>query len=126
MKEVIRVVNDLLKNEVNYRFQRWKGEPEYPYFIGTLQEEGGSDESGESEYDFLLTGFYWGEDDICLYDAAETIKDIFPEDTGRLVRCRKGSLLIAWDSILSDIPDTDTELTKIQITLKVKRWKGRE
>lgn len=125
MKEIIRTVNDQLKGIVNYRFQKWKGKAEYPYFIGTLQEDGGGDESGESEYYFLLTGFYRGEDDMFLYDAAEKIKEIFPKDIGSLFRCKSSSLLIAWDSILPDLPDTDTELTKIQITLKVKRWKGK-
>ena len=126
MKEIIRIVRDQMKGIVNYRFLRWKGKTEYPYFIGELHGDGGGDESGESEYYFLLTGFYRGEDVISLYDAAVRIEEVFPEDTGTLFRCRNGSLLISWDSMIPDLPDTDTELTKIQIMLKVKRWKGRE
>lgn len=126
MKEIIRTVKDQLEGIVNYRFLGKKGTTKFPYFIGELHGSSGRDESGESEYYFLLTGFYRGDDVIQLYDAAEKIEAAFPEDTGRLFHSRNGCMLISWDSMLPDLPDTDTEITKIQITLKVKRWKGRE
>lgn len=115
-----------MSGEINYRFLRWKGEKTYPYFIGELYGEGGSDESGETGYRMLLTGFYRGDDDMQLYEAAERVLEIFPEETGRLIRCREGAMLVSAGGILTDLPtDMDTELTKIQITLEVKRWKGR-
>ena len=126
MKEIMRTVKDQLQGIVKYRFLRWKGKAEYPYFIGELHKDGSGDESGESEYYFLLTGFYRGDDVMELYDAAEKIEAVFPEDTGRLFHGRNGCMLISLDSILPDLSDTDTEITKIQITLKVKRWKGKE
>lgn len=125
MKEIIRNVRERLSGIVNYRFLRWKGKAKYPYFVGELYSSGNGDESGESEYSFLLTGFYRGEDVICLYDAVEKIEAVFPEDTGCLIECRDGGMLISWDTMLANLPDTDTELTRIQITLKVKRWRGR-
>lgn len=125
MKEIIRNIGDKLKEIVDYRFLRWKGKLKYPYFVGELYSDGNSDGSGESEYSFLLTGFYRGEDVIQLYEVAEKIEAVFPEDTGCLIVCRNGGMLISWDGMLSELPDTDTELTKIQITLKVKRWKGK-
>ncbi len=125
MKEIIKNVGKKLKEAVNYRFLRWRGDPEYPYFIGELYGDGGGDESGESEYSFLITGFYRGDNEICLYEAAEKIIEIFPEDTGCLIGCRDGGMLVSFDSMNGDVPDMDTELAKIQITLKVKRWKGK-
>lgn len=125
MKEIIKGIGKKLKGTVNYRFLRWRGEPAYPYFVGELHGDSGSDESGESQYSFLVTGFYRGDNDICLYDAAEKIAEIFPGDTGCLIECKDGSMLVSVDSMDGDIPDMDTELTKIQITLKVKRWKGK-
>lgn len=126
MKEIIKNVGERLKKVTNYRFLRWRGKPEYPYFVGELIEEGGSDESGTTEYRFILTGFYRGDDEICLYEDVESIKEIFPEVGGCMIQCRDGGMLVSWDSMLPDIPtDTDTELTKMQITLSVKRWKGR-
>ncbi len=126
MREIVKKIGELLSGEINYRFLRWKRKPKYPYFIGELYREGGSDESGETGYRLLLTGFYRGDDDMQLYEAAERVVEMFPEDTGRLVQCRGGTMLVSTGEILTDLPaDMETELTKIQITLEVKRWKGR-
>lgn len=126
MKEIIKEVGKILSQGINYRFLRWKVKPKYPYFIGELYGEGGGDESGETGYRMLLTGFYRGDDDMQLYEAAEQVVEMFPEDTGRLIRCRGGTMIVSTGEILTDLPtDMETELTKIHITLEVKRWKGR-
>lgn len=126
MREIIKKVGKILAEGVNYRFLRWKGEKKYPYFIGELYRAGGSDESGETEYRMLLTGFYRGDDEMQLYEAAERVAEMFPEDTGRMITCRGGTMLVSTGDILPDLPtDMETELTKMQITLEVKRWKGR-
>ncbi len=125
MKEVIKSVGAILSEIVNYRYLRWRGKVLYPYFVGELHKSGSGDESGETEYRFLLTGFYRGEDDMQLYEAAEGILAMFPEDAGRLLLCCDGGMLVSCADILTDLPtDTDTELSKIEITLEVKRWKG--
>lgn len=127
MKEIIKSVGEILSKAINYRYLRWRGKVKYPYFVGELHKEDGGDESGEIEYRFLLTGFYRGENDIELYAAAEKVLEMFPEDIGRLIQCRSGAMLVSVGEVLTDLPtDMDTELTKIQITLEVKRWKGRE
>ncbi|MCX4341325.1 MAG: hypothetical protein OSJ72_16985 [Lachnospiraceae bacterium] len=126
MKEIIKSVGKILSEGINYRFLRWKGKPQYPYFIGELHRVGGSDESGEEEYRMLLTGFYRGGDDMQLYEAAERVGEMFPEDTGRLIRCRAGTMLVSAGEILPDIQtEGETELLKMQITLVIKRWKGK-
>ncbi|MCM1304570.1 MAG: hypothetical protein NC305_13310 [Lachnospiraceae bacterium] len=126
MKEIIKNVGSELKKIVNYRFLRWKGNAKYPYFVGELYGDGSGDESGETGYSFLLTGFYRGEDEISLYDAAERIMKRFPADTGSLILCRDGGMLVSVQSMDGDIPDTDEELVRLQITLQVKRWKGKK
>lgn len=126
MKEVIKNVGKLLSKQINYRYLRLRGKAKYPYFIGELYKDGAGDESGETGYRFLLTGFYRGEDDIQLFDAADKVLEMFPEDTGRLVSNRDGKMLISVGEVLTDFPtDSDTELSKIQITLDIKRWKGK-
>lgn len=125
MKEIIRCVGSELKGIVNYRFLRWKGKTVYPYFVGELYGDGSPDESGEAGYGFLLTGFYRGEDEMELYEAADQIMECFPSDTGRLIRCRDGGMLVSVQSVEGDLPDTDAELARLQITLQVKRWKGK-
>ncbi|MCM1193337.1 MAG: hypothetical protein NC123_16445 [Butyrivibrio sp.] len=126
MREIIKYVGSELENIVNYRFLRWKGKAKYPYFVGELYGNGSSDESGEEEYSFLLTGFYRGENEIALYEAAERIQKVFPADTGRLITCGDGGMLICTQAMTGELSDdTDAELTRLQITLQIKRWKGR-
>ncbi len=125
MKEIIKKVGSELKRIVNYRFLRWKGTAKYPYFVGELYREGSADESGEEEYSFLLTGFYRGENEMDLYEAAEQVQEVFPAGTGRLIACRDGGMLVSTQTMTGDLPDdADAELTKLQITLQIKRWKG--
>lgn len=127
MKEIVKKVGEVLSGGINYRFLRWKGDPVYPYFIGELHKAGGGDESGEAEYELLLTGFYRGEDEMQLYEAAEKVLEMFPEDTGRLIQCRSGTMLVSAGTILPDLStDMGTELSRMQITLEIKRWKGKE
>lgn len=127
MKEIIKKVGDILSEEVNYRFLRWRKKPAYPYFVGEIYKDGGGSESGEASYRLLLTGFYRGEDDMQLYEAAEKVLEMFPEETGRLIQCKGGAMLVSAGTVLPDIQtDMDTELSKIQLTLDVKRWKGQE
>lgn len=125
MKEIIKCVGTKLREIVNYRFLRWKGKTAYPYFVGELYGNGSADESGEAEYTLLITGFYRGEDEISLYEAAERIERCFPADTGTLLACKDGGMLIFVQTITGELPDdTDAELVKLQITLLIKRWKG--
>lgn len=126
MKKIIKEIGILMQETVNYRFLRWRGKIVYPYFVGELFHSGGGDESGETEYSLLVTGFYRGDDEIRLYEDAEKIKALFPEDAGRILFDRKETMLIAWDSMMTDIPDEETELTKVQITLSIKHWHGKE
>lgn len=126
MKEVIKNVGILLSEQVNYRYLRWRGKAKYPYFIGELYKDSTGDESGESGYRLLLTGFYRGDNEIQLVEAADRILEMFPEDTGRLVGCRDGGMLVSTGDILTDTQtDADMELTKMQITLEIRRWKGK-
>lgn len=126
MREIIKNVGVLLSEQINYRYLRWRGKAKYPYFVGELYKDGTGDESGESGFRLLLTGFYRGDDEIQLLEAADRVIEMFPEDTGRLVRCRDGLMLISAGDVLTDIPtDSDTELSKIQITLEIRRWKGK-
>ncbi len=126
MKEIIKNVGVLLSEQVNYRYLRWRGKTKYPYFVGELYKDGTGDESGESGFRLLLTGFYRGEDEIQLLEAADRILEMFPEASGRVIQCRDGGMLVSTGDVITDIPtDADTELTKMQITLEIRRWKGK-
>lgn len=126
MREIIKHMGILLSEQIHYRYLRWRGKARYPYFIGELYKDGTGDESGESGYRFLVTGFYRGDDEIQLFEAADRVLEMFPEDTGRLVSCRDGVMLVSTGDVLTDTKtDAGTELSKIQITLEIRRWKGK-
>lgn len=130
MKEVIKAVRERMKESgIAYSFLRKKGKAVYPYYVGELVETGGGDESGISEYDFILNGFDrcsdGKADEMRLIDTAESIRKAFPQECGFMKTVKNGGLLIYYDTMIPDISDnTDTELSRNQITLKVKRWKG--
>lgn len=125
MKKILQAVNELLKEAgIRYTYGRKRGKPEYPYFIGMLYKTGGTDESGEGEYELLLTGFDRSGDDTILLDQVERIEELFPDTNGRMIHERNNTILIWVSQFLPELPDTDDELSKCQITLKIKRWKG--
>jgi len=98
--------------------------PEYPYFTGMLYYTGGADEGGGGEYELLLTGFDRSGDDMVLLEQTEKVKELFPSDDGRLITAGSSTILVWTDQFLPELPDTDEELSKCQITLKIRRWKG--
>lgn len=125
MKEIMKIIkNRLNEYKINYSYGRKRGKANYPYFIGEIHETGTMDENGISEYEFLLTGFDRSEDEMQLIGEAEKIKQVFPPVGGYTVSTMDGGICIWYDSMISDIPDIDTEINKIQVTLKVWRWKG--
>lgn len=125
MKEILRAVNKLLKDAgIRYTYGRKRGKAVYPYFTGMLYGSGGADESGEREYELLLTGFDRSGDDTVLLDQAEQIEELFPETNGSMIRVGNCTMLIWVSQFLPELPDTDEELSKCQITLKIRRWKG--
>ncbi|MBD5468883.1 MAG: hypothetical protein HDR21_12115 [Lachnospiraceae bacterium] len=125
MKKILQAVNALLKEAgIRYTYGRKRGKPEYPYFTGMLYGSGGADESGEKEYELLLTGFDRSGDDTVLLDQAELIEELFPETDGRMIHAGSSTMLIWVSQFLPELPDTDEELSKCQITLKIRHWKG--
>lgn len=125
MKKILHAVNALLKEAgIRYTYGRKRSRPEYPYFTGMLYGSGGADESGEREYELLLTGFDRSGDDTVLLDQAERIEELFPETDGRMIHAGNSTMLIWVSQFLPELPDTDEELSKCQITLKIRCWKG--
>lgn len=126
MRAVLNAVNKVLKeNKINYSFRRKRGKIIYPYLVGEIYETGSDDESGITEYEFLLNGFDREEEDTRLLELAENVEAMFPKTGGRLLQVKNGGMCIWYDKTIPDIPTgMDTELNRIQIMLKVKRWKG--
>jgi len=54
----LEVIKEFMKElGINYQFKKWKGHPQYPYFVGSYQEVPTLGEDGMKETSFILTGF---------------------------------------------------------------------
>lgn len=127
MKAIMKAIKSRLNEKeykINYSFGRKRGKTQYPYFVGEIYETGIQDESGISEYECLLTGFDRSESEIRLIEDLEKIKAAFPAVCGYTVQAESGGLCIWYGSMIPGIPDTDTEINKIQVTLNIWRWEG--
>lgn len=125
MKEISRAVADRMKEyQINYAKGKWRKKPVYPYFVGQLYLTDAGDESGQQEYEMLLDGFDRNPDEEAMLSAIEKLEKAFPAIGGHIVRTRKNVIMICFDTLLPDIPtDTDADLNRNQIKLKIIRWR---
>lgn len=118
----LNVISESMKSlGLNYAFMEWKGDPEYPYWIGEFQEIEPSNESGEQDSSFILTGFTRGmwQD---LISEREKIKECFNMVTGKTVIADDGSAVAVFYASSTPVRTGDAELKKLQINLDVKEW----
>ena len=109
---------------INYTKGKKRGKMVYPYFVGQLYQVDPGDESGMKEYEMLLDGFDRNPDESEMMSAVEKIEEAFPEVGGYIVRTRKSVILISFDTLIPDIPtDTDADLGRNQVKLKIKKWR---
>lgn len=125
MKEISKAVADRMKEcGINYSKGKKRGKPVYPYFVGQLYLTDSGDESGKQEYELLLDGFDRNPDEEAMLSAVEQIEDAFPAVGGFVVQNRRSVILISCDSVIPDIPaDTEADLSRNQIKLKITRWR---
>lgn len=125
MKEISRVIAEQMKAcGINYSKGRKRGKVVYPYFVGQLYLVNSGDESGMQEYEMLLDGFDGNSDEEAMLSAVDKIEAEFPEIGGRIVKNSKSVMVISFDTLIPDIPtNTDADLSRNQIKLKIKRWR---
>lgn len=126
---VLKTIKESMKElGINYQFKKWRGKPEYPYFVGEYQEAESMNEDGLQEMSFLLTGFARnteGNDaDMQLEEAKEKISAYFPSVGGKIRIADNGSAVsVFYAGSFANIPTGDSELETIQINLTVKEWR---
>lgn len=125
MKEINKAVADRMKEyQINYTKGKWRRKPVYPYFVGQLYLIDPGDESGRQEYEMLLDGFDRNPDEEAMLSAIEKLEEAFPEIGGHIVKTKKNIIMICFDSLVPDIStDTDADLSRNQIKLKIIRWR---
>lgn len=125
MKEISKAVAGRMKEyNINYSKGKKRGKLVYPYFVGQLYLTDSGDESGKQEYEMLLDGFDRNPDEEAMLSAVEKIEEAFPVIGGYVVSNKKNTIMICFDSLIPDIPtDTDADLNRNQIKLRIKKWR---
>ena len=121
----LKVINEQMAFlEIPYEFNEWTSEPiPAMYFVGEEYREDEIDtEDGYSTASMILTGFHRGKY-IALEEAKEKIKQHFHPVDGLRSPTDSGVIAVFFADAFS-IPSGEANLTKIQINLKIKEWKG--
>lgn len=123
MEEVLLFIDtELSKIGVPYEFLEWTQPVSYPYFVGEYNETEPTNESGELDKMFILTGFCRGKDArLRLEENRKKIEDAFLE--GMMATLNSGSVIAVFYGNAFYIPTGEAEIFKIQINLSIKLWK---
>lgn len=118
MIDILNCLSEELNIITNYEFLEYRSKPVYPYFVGNYLEIPTNDESGYSEFDFILTGFNRNS-----FFELEKIKEIIKE---KFIDYRKvldnKSFAIFFENAFP-IQTGNDELKRIEIHLKIKEWR---
>lgn len=107
---------------VAYEFDTWTSGIVHPYFVGEFHEDEPTTEDGAETSYMILTGFHRGKY-MVLEEAKNTIKKHFDPIDGLRAKTDSGAIAVFFAGAFN-IPSGEADLKKIQITLKIKEWKG--
>ena len=108
---------------INYEFNEWTSDVVYPYFVGDeFREDEPLTEDGAETSTMLLVGFHRGSY-MVLEEAKNKIKKLFNPIDGARTVTDSGAIAVFFAGAFN-IPSGEADLKKIQITLKIKEWKG--
>lgn len=121
--QALSFINDRLSEAgLNYHLARYNygdGSPVYPYFVGSYREADAVTEDGLQETTLTVSGWTRGPW-VDLERDKNTIRYLFPTYGATAILGRSG---VAVSYVRSQmIPTGDSELKRIDITLRVKEW----
>lgn len=108
---------------IPYEFTQWSSAVKYPYYVGELTEEPIAVESGLEESTLLVTGFHRGQL-LTMMEDVERIKKHFPPIYGLRGETESGAAIAVFFERAFSIPSGEAGMSKVQINLKIKIWKG--
>lgn len=122
MIDVCNRMNDLMsKLDLDYELHK-KKQPSELYWVGEIYDTSTTDESGEENFVFLLSGFS-KKDQLSLLEDHKKIKDKFKRTY--LIHSNKYNLLIEYGGSTTPYEDQQGDLYKMMITLNIKKF-GKE
>lgn len=120
----MKFVNSCLEElKIPFEFMEWT-DPEIPetYWVTEYTEVESMNEDGMEETSFILTGTTKSKY-FELEKVKESVKDKFWNGLTAVLDCGQGIAINYGDAY--PIPSVDESVHRIQITLKIKEWKGR-
>lgn len=116
------IATELNSIGVPYEFMEWTDAVQYPYFVGEYQEVTPTAEDGGKESTFLLTGTTKGSW-LELEQIRASIESHFNPIYGLRVQLDDGCVAIFYENSFP-VPTGEADLKRIQINLRIKKWKG--
>lgn len=108
--------------DVPYEFMEWTGSVQYPYFIGEYSEEPATAEDGGKTATLILTGTTKGTW-LELEQFRARIEDHFHPACGLRMSTDDGAVAVFYENSFP-VPTGEADLKRIQINLRIKKWKG--
>lgn len=117
-------LNECLTNlEIPYEFMEWTSVPvPDTYWVGQYSEIQSVDEGGQIESDFILMGTT-KKKYIELETVKEQIRQEFPDYGLTDILSNGWGIAVMFDTAYP-VPSVEEGIHRMQITLKVKEWKG--
>lgn len=116
------VATELNKIGVPYEFMEWTDPVQYPYFVGEYQEVPPTAEDGGKEATLMLTGTTKGSW-LELEQHRSKIEELFSPICGLRITVTDGAVAIFYENSFP-VPTGEADLKRIQINLRIKKWKG--
>ena len=119
----LKFLNDELSGlNIPYEYMEWTSKFPQTYFVGQYSEVSNPDEDGMIESDFIITGTTKNKY-LDLENVNQMIRSRFP-DYGLTEILPNGWGIAVMYETSYPIPAIEQGIRRIQITLKVKEWKG--
>ena len=123
-KAVLSTINKALTTDLglNYQYGRWDSQPEYPYWVGDLQESPATSEDGQQESTLILQG-HSRSGMLPLENEREAIEQLFHPISGYIVTADNGNVVAIFYANAQHVKSVDAELKRMDIYITIKEWK---
>lgn len=119
----LKFLNDELSGlNIPYEFMEWTSKLPTTYFVGQYSEVSNPDEDGMIESDFIITGTTKNKY-LDLENVNQMIREHFPSEGLTEILPNGWGIAVMYETSYP-IPAIEQGIKRIQITLKVKEWKG--
>jgi hypothetical protein len=120
------IATELNRIGVPYEFMEWTNPVQYPYFVGEYSEVPPTTEDGSKEATVMLTGTTntnAGGSWLELEQFRSDIEELFHPVYGLRITVEDGAVAIFYENGFP-VPTGEADLKRIQINLRIKKWKG--